>query len=128
MLVVRIASWPATRPLSLSACATWCCPLSYLAASLGLYMARLVRTAMIEASDRTLSGRPLARASEGVVLYRHGLRNAIIPTITLSGLAIGQPVDQHDRRRERFRLWSGLGTYAYCPRGRALDLRPGLPE
>ena len=88
---------------------------------IGFYFARVVRSEMVDALEsdyvRTARGKGLRRR---LVLYRHALRNAVIPVITLSGLAFGslligiivvEPVVG----------WPGLGQYAFTAATR-LDL------
>lgn len=88
-------------------------PVGLLGTVLGLYMARILRTEMANALDsdyvRTARGKGLGRRQ---VLYGHALRNALIPMITLSGLAIGTLLTSTIVIESLFG-WSGLGTYAY---------------
>ena len=79
----------------------------------GFYFARVVRSEMIEALEsdyvRTARGKGLRYR---VVLYRHGLRNAIVPMITLSGLAFGSLLTGVIVI-EHVVGWPGLGKYAF---------------
>lgn len=88
-------------------------PVGLLGTVLGLYMARVLRTEMANALEsdyvRTARGKGLGRNR---VLYGHALRNALIPMITLSGLAIGTLLTSTIVIESLFG-WSGLGTYAY---------------
>jgi peptide/nickel transport system permease protein len=79
---------------------------------LGL-VTRMTRSTMLEvlASDyvRTARGKGL---TERVVIYRHALRNALIPTITVLGLAFGD-ILAGTVLTETIFSWPGIGRYAY---------------
>lgn len=54
------------------------------------YFARLARTSMLEVLRQDYVRTARAKGlREGIVVYRHALRNALIPIITVLGLAIG---------------------------------------
>ncbi len=88
-------------------------PALLLGVVIGFYFARVVRSEMIEALEsdyvRTARGKGLRKP---LVLYRHGLRNAIIPVITLSGLAFGSLLTGVIVI-EHVVGWPGLGEYAF---------------
>ncbi len=88
-------------------------PALLLGAVIGFYFARVVRSEMVEALEsdyvRTARGKGLPRR---LVLYRHGLRNAVIPVITLSGLAFGSLLTSVIVI-EHVVGWPGLGEYAF---------------
>ncbi len=88
-------------------------PALLLGTVIGFYFARVVRSEMVEALEsdyvRTARGKGLKRS---LVLYRHGLRNAIIPMITLSGLAFGSLLTSVIVI-EHVVGWPGLGEYAF---------------
>jgi peptide/nickel transport system permease protein len=88
-------------------------PAGLLGTVVGVYFARIIRSEMADALDsdyvRTAQGKGLR---PGVVLYRHALRNALVPVITLSGLAFGSLLTSTIVIENVFG-WSGLGSYAY---------------
>lgn len=88
-------------------------PAGLLGVVLGLYFARIISTEMAEALEsdyvRTAWGKGLGAKA---VLYGHALRNAVIPVITLSGLAFGALLTSTIVIENVFG-WSGLGSYAY---------------
>lgn len=88
-------------------------PVALLGGTLGLYLSQVVRTEMVRALDsdyvRTAHGKGLARLR---VLYGHAFRNALIPVLTLSGLAIGSLLTSTIVVERAFGR-PGLGTYAY---------------
>jgi peptide/nickel transport system permease protein len=88
-------------------------PAGLLGLVTGVYFARIIRSEMVEAlgSDyvRTARGKGLVPR---LVLYRHALRNAIVPAITLSGLAFGSLLTGAIVVESIFG-WPGLGSYAY---------------
>lgn len=88
-------------------------PAGLLGTVIGLYLARVVRTEMVDALEsdfvRTARGKGLRWR---IVLFRHGLRNAIVPVITLSGLAFGALLTSTIVVENVFG-WPGLGNYAY---------------
>lgn len=96
-------------------------PALLLGLIIGFYFARVVRSEMVEALEsdyvRTARGKGLRNS---VVLYRHALRNAIVPMITLSGLAFGSLVTGVIVV-EHIVGWPGLGQYAFSAATR-LDL------
>ena len=96
-------------------------PALLLGSVIGFYFARVVRSEMVEALEsdyvRTARGKGLHRS---LVLYRHALRNAVIPVITLSGLAFGSLLTGVIVI-EHVVGWPGLGQYAFRAAAR-LDL------
>lgn len=53
-------------------------------------MTRLVRSSMLEVLDRAYLETARAKGlSERIVLYKHALRNALIPVVTVAGLQLG---------------------------------------
>ena len=88
-------------------------PALILGSVTGFYFARVVRSEMVDALEsdyvRTARGKGLRRA---LVLYRHALRNAVIPVITLSGLAFGSLLTGVIVI-EHVVGWPGLGEYAF---------------
>ena len=73
--------WDAFRHLILPAIALGTIPLAIIA--------RITRRACSTSSASTTSGRPGRRARERTVICRHGLRNAILPVVTIVGLQLG---------------------------------------
>ena len=96
-------------------------PALVLGLVIGFYFARVVRSEMADALEsdyvRTARGKGLRRR---LVLYRHALRNAVIPVITLSGLAFGSLLTGIIVV-EHVVGWPGLGQYAFTAATR-LDL------
>jgi peptide/nickel transport system permease protein len=79
---------------------------------LGL-VTRMTRSSMLEVLQadyvRTARGKGLAQR---VVIYRHALGNALIPTITVLGLAFGD-ILAGTVLTETIFSWPGIGRYAY---------------
>jgi peptide/nickel transport system permease protein len=79
---------------------------------LGL-VTRMTRSSMLEVLSadyvRTARGKGL---SQRVVIYRHALGNALIPTITVLGLAFGD-ILAGTVLTETIFSWPGIGRYAY---------------
>jgi peptide/nickel transport system permease protein len=79
---------------------------------LGL-VTRMTRSSMLEVLSadyvRTARGKGL---SQRVVIYRHALNNALIPTITVLGLAFGD-ILAGTVLTETIFSWPGIGRYAY---------------
>jgi peptide/nickel transport system permease protein len=74
---------------------------------------RFTRAVMLEVLDQEYVR--VARAKgllERVVVLRHGLRNALIPTVTVMGLAIGFMLGGSVLVETIFN-WPGIGQYAY---------------
>ena len=96
-------------------------PAILLGLVIGFYFARVVRSEMVEALEsdyvRTARGKGLRNS---LILYRHALRNAIVPMITLSGLAFGSLLTGVIVV-EHIVGWPGLGQYAFSAATR-LDL------
>src|SRR3954452_13068433 len=79
---------------------------------LGL-VTRMTRSSMLEVLSadyvRTARGKGL---SQRIVIYRHALANALIPTITVLGLAFGD-ILAGTVLTETIFSWPGIGRYAY---------------
>lgn len=77
------------------------------------YFSRIVRATMLDALDadylRTARGKGLAGR---VILFRHAFRNAVIPTISLVGLAFGD-LFAGAITVETITGWPGVGKYMY---------------
>ena len=53
-------------------------------------IARITRSSLLEVLGSTTSGPPAPRAlASAVVVRRHGLRNAMLPVVTIIGLQVG---------------------------------------
>ena len=78
--------------------------------SLGLTV-RLVRTSIVEvlSQDFVRTARSKGVAARGV-LYRHALRNALIPTVTVLGVQFGLLFSGNILVETVF-AWPGLGSY-----------------
>ena len=96
-------------------------PAGVLGLVVGIYLARIIRQEMGQALDaeyiRTAESKGLARRT---ILYRHALRNALAPTVTLSGIAFGTLLTGAILV-EAIVGWPGLGSYAFLVSSR-LDL------
>ena len=96
-------------------------PALLLGLVIGFYFARVVRSEMVDALEsdyvRTARGKGLGN---WIILYRHALRNAIVPMITLSGLAFGSLLTGVIVV-EHIVGFPGLGQYAFSAATR-LDL------
>lgn len=84
---------------------------------LGLYLTafyvRLMRASMIEVSAQDFVTTARSKGlSEGVIAYRHVLRNAILPMVTMLGLQIGAMLGGAVLVETVF-AWPGLGRLAY---------------
>ena len=77
------------------------------------YFARFMRSAMLEVINQdymtTARAKGLARRT---VLYRHGLRNAFIPMITVGGLQVARILSGAVIIEQIF-AWPGLGSLSY---------------
>ena len=77
------------------------------------FYSRLARTSMIEVLEadyiRTARAKGLSRRS---VVYKHALRNAILPIVTFAGLQFGQVISGAVLVETVF-AWPGLGTLAF---------------
>ncbi len=87
------------------------------ATTLGLiyvaYYSRLARTSMIEALGQDYIRTARAKGvSEGRVIWKHALRNALIPIVTMVGLQFGQLFAGAVLVETVFN-WPGLGRLAY---------------
>ncbi len=65
-------------------------PIVILALSLVAYLARITRTSMLEVLRQDYVRTARAKGMrERIVIYRHALRNALIPVVTILGLSLG---------------------------------------
>ena len=87
------------------------------------FLARVTRSAMLEVLNedyiRTARSKGLA---EKIVIYRHALKNAVLPVITIFGLALGNAASGSVVHRDRiFRARDGAAADRRSP-------TPGLPN
>jgi peptide/nickel transport system permease protein len=87
------------------------------AAVLGMYLTafevRLMRASMLEVGEQDFVTTARAKGlSEGAIAYRHVLRNAILPLVTMVGLQIGAMLGGAVLVETVF-AWPGLGRLAY---------------
>jgi ABC-type dipeptide/oligopeptide/nickel transport system permease component len=99
------ALWSALHHLVLPACV--------LAAFLAATISRLLRSSMLEQLRqdyvRTVRAKGL---SERVLLYRHVLRNSLLPTVTITGLKFAELLGGAILIETVF-AWPGMGRYMY---------------
>ena len=76
------------------------------------YILRMMRSSMLEvmSSDYIRSARAKG-VSEKHIIYRHALKNALGPTLTISGLTIGGAIG-YTVFVERIFWWPGIGEFA----------------
>jgi len=75
-------------------------------------VARMTRSSMLEVLGQDYMRTALAKGlRERVIVLRHGLRNALIPTITIIGLTFGSLLSGAVLTETIF-SWPGLGRYA----------------
>jgi peptide/nickel transport system permease protein len=84
---------------------------------LGLYLTafyvRLMRASMLDVSDQDFVTTARSKGlTEGAIAYRHVLRNAILPMVTMLGLQIGAMLGGAVLVETVF-AWPGLGRLAY---------------
>lgn len=88
-------------------------PMTTLSVIYLAFYSRLSRTSMIEVLEtdyvRTARAKGLNRRS---VIYKHALRNAILPVVTFAGLQFGQVLSGAVLVETVF-AWPGLGTLAF---------------
>lgn len=86
-------------------------PVSILSFGWMAYLLRLVRSSMLEVlrSDYILTARAKG-LSERVVIYKHALRNALLPVITYEGYAVGFLLSGAAVIESVF-TWPGLGQF-----------------
>lgn len=94
---------------------------------LGAYSAglitRITRSAMLEVLSREYMTTARAKGlRERTVIFRHGLRNALIPVVTVVGLSYSNLLTGAVLTETIF-SWSGVGRYAYDA-ARSLDFAP----
>ena len=77
------------------------------------YFARFMRSAMLEVLRQDYMTSARAKGlSNRAVLYRHGLRNALVPMVTVAGLQISRILGGAVIIEQIF-AWPGLGQLAY---------------
>lgn len=88
-------------------------PVAVLAFPSVAYFARFMRSAMLEVlrQDYMTTARAKGLGSRAV-LYRHGLRNALIPMVTVTGLQVSRLLSGSIIIEQIF-AWPGLGLLAY---------------
>ena len=87
-------------------------PAFVLAFSVVGLLTRITRTSMLEVLGQEYIRTARAKGlSSRVVLYRHALKNALIPTITILGLAVGALLSGAVLTETIF-AWPGLGRFA----------------
>lgn len=84
-------------------------PVSVLGIAGAAYLTRIVRTSMIEALQQDYIRTARAKGlSEFFVVFKHALRNALLPVVTLFGLAVGATLSGSVITESIFN-WPGLG-------------------
>jgi peptide/nickel transport system permease protein len=103
------ANWPALR----SSAEALVLPAAVLAFAVMAPLARMARSSMIEAldADYTRAARSLG-LSEWSVVLRHGLRNAVLPLLTMTAIVYGYLLGGVVLVENIF-AWPGLGRYVY---------------
>ena len=104
-----LAGWAAIRDVAVH--------LVLPALTLGLFYmavyARMTRSAMLEASGQDYVRTARAKgATEGRILRRHVLRNALLPVVTLAGIQAGQLIGGSVLVETVF-AWPGIGRLAF---------------
>ena len=88
-------------------------PIIVLAFPSVAYFARFMRSAMLEVLRQDYMTTARAKGLDSrVVLYRHGLRNALIPMVTVIGLQVSRLLGGAVIIEQIF-AWPGLGLLAY---------------
>ena len=88
-------------------------PVLVLALPSVAYFARFMRSAMLEVQRQDYMATARAKGlANRAVLYRHGLRNALIPMVTVSGLQVSRILGGAVIIEQIF-AWPGLGLLAY---------------
>ena len=96
-------------------------PTVTLSYSIVAYFSRLVRSSMLEIlSLEYITTARSKGLSERVVLYRHALRNSMLPLITMAGLMFGTLLGGAVLTETIF-SWPGIGWYAASASLRNLD-------
>ena len=81
--------------------------------ALAAILTRMVRTSMLEELGQDYIRTARAKGlSENTVVYRHALRNALIPVVTVLGLQFGALLAGAIVTETIF-SWSGIGRYAF---------------
>ena len=89
-------------------------PATVLALYLTAFMVRLMRASMLEVGQQDFVTTARAKGlSETAIAYRHVLRNAILPLVTMLGLQIGAMLGGSVLVETVFG-WPGLGRLAYA--------------
>ncbi len=87
-------------------------PASTLGLNSAAYLARITRTGMIEALSQPFITTAKAKGISGkAVLWKHALKNTLIPVITLIGLDFGSYLNGSILTETIFG-WDGIGRYA----------------
>ena len=88
-------------------------PSLVLASSITGLITRITRSSMLEVLSQDYTRTARAKGlRESLVVTRHGLRNALIPTVTVLGLAYGGLLSGAVMTETIF-AWPGLGRYAF---------------
>ena len=88
-------------------------PSLVLASSITGLITRITRSSMLEVLSQDYTRTARAKGlRESLVVGRHGLRNALIPTVTVLGLAYGGLLSGAVMTETIF-AWPGLGRYAF---------------
>ena len=88
-------------------------PSLVLASSITGLITRITRSSMLEVLSQDYTRTARAKGlRESLVVARHGLRNALIPTVTVLGLAYGGLLSGAVMTETIF-AWPGLGRYAF---------------
>lgn len=91
VLVLLFSLWLGWTPVSgRSGAASLILPAVTLGTAMAAVLARMVRSSLLEVLEEDFMRTGRAKGlSEGAVLWRHGLRNAWLPILTLIGLQLG---------------------------------------
>jgi peptide/nickel transport system permease protein len=111
LLILLFSLWLGWTPVSgRTEAGSLILPAVTLGTALAAVLARMVRSALLEvmAEDYMRTGRAKG-LSEGTVLWRHGLRNAALPVLTLVGLQLGNLLGGAVITETVFD-WPGLGS------------------
>jgi peptide/nickel transport system permease protein len=88
-------------------------------------ISRVTRSSLLDVLGQDYIRALRARGfSERIVIYKHALRNSLIPTVTMSGLAFGSSLGGAVLTETIF-AWPGIGRYA-TDAMMALDYQPIL--
>ena len=85
-------------------------PALTLGTSLAAVLARMVRSSLLEVLGEDFVRTARAKGvSEGIVVWRHALRNALLPVVTLTGLQLGALLGGAVITETVF-AWPGIGA------------------